>query len=284
MQRQPIIAYWLTGLIIVLTVAAALSGLLWPGIYNDPAPVLPQAYGQDMVTLVVGVPLLVIATVFAVRGSLRGRLIWLGALGYILYTYASFAFGAVYNNLFLLYVALFSLSLFAMMLGMMSLDVGQIGDMFAPDTPVRPLAGYFGLVGFLVGLMWLSEIVLALMTGTLPPTLVESQVHTLFIQVLDLAVVVPLSLLAAVLLWQRRPWGYTLASVLLVKAATLGLAVLAMIVFMAQAGLAVNWGVVALFLGITLAPIVLAVPFLRSLHENEQPPALRPQSVYLWRR
>jgi hypothetical protein len=280
MQRQPIIAYWLTGLIIVLTVAAALSGLLWPGIYNDPASILPQAYGQDLVTLVVGVPLLVVATVFAVRGSLRGRLIWLGALGYILYTYASFAFGSVYNSLFLLYVALFSLSLFAMVLGMMSLDVEQIGGMFASNTPVRPLAGYFGLVGFLIGLMWLSEIVLALMTGTLPPTLVESEVHTLFIQVLDLGVVVPLSLLTAVLLWQRRPWGYTLASVLLVKAATLGLAVLAMVVFMTQAGLTVNWGVVALFLGITLAPIALAVPFLRGLHEDEQPPALRPQSVY----
>jgi hypothetical protein len=41
-----------------------------------------------------------------------------GALGYFLYTYASMAFLTAFNNLFLVYVALFSLSLFAFILAL----------------------------------------------------------------------------------------------------------------------------------------------------------------------
>jgi hypothetical protein len=41
------------------------------------------------------------------RGSLRGRLLLIGILTYFLYVYASIAFGAAYNALFLVYVGLF---------------------------------------------------------------------------------------------------------------------------------------------------------------------------------
>ena len=69
--------------------------------------------GQDAVALFLGVPLMVLSIILYQRGSVSGQLLLAGALGYFLYLYASMALGASYNKLFLLYIAIFSASLFA---------------------------------------------------------------------------------------------------------------------------------------------------------------------------
>lgn len=272
MRKQPTIAYWLSGLVAALAAFVAAVGLFYPAIYRDPPAALPQEYGQDLVTLLLGVPLLLMSLALAARGSLRGRLAWLGALGYMLYTYASYAFGAVFNPLFLAYVALFSLSLFALIVGMLSVDLQELAGRFGRETPVRSVAVYLAAIGGMVALMWLGAIVPALLRGEDPALLAESGTGTLFIQVLDLGVVAPLALLAARLLWRRSAWGFLLAGIVLVKGGTLGLAVLAMIGFMANAGLPVSWGMVMFFSLATLAAAGLAVPFYAGLHERAPAP------------
>ena len=77
----------------------------------------------DAITLVLAIPLLVVSTVLYRRGSLKGGLVLVGALAYFLYNYGSMAFGAAYNTLFLVYVALFSASLFGLVLALTSFDV-----------------------------------------------------------------------------------------------------------------------------------------------------------------
>ena len=82
-----------------------------------------QAIAQDVVTLLVGIPLLLAGAVLSRKGSLRGRLLLAGTVGYFLYTYASFVFGAAYNVLFLLYVALFSLGLIAFIESLLAISI-----------------------------------------------------------------------------------------------------------------------------------------------------------------
>ena len=65
--------------IIVLAVMGTTLGLFREGFYKDPYALQLQAYGQDMVTVGVIVPLLVIGLWFATRGSLRGYFLWLGS-------------------------------------------------------------------------------------------------------------------------------------------------------------------------------------------------------------
>jgi hypothetical protein len=57
-----------------------------------------------------------------------------------------------------------------------------------------------------------------------------------FVFAFDLGLILPLTILGAVWLWQHRPWGYVLASYILVKATTMGLALLAMNWFNLRAG------------------------------------------------
>jgi len=69
------------------------------------------------------------------RSSLRGKLILTGTLGFILYTYITICFGAAYNQLFLVYVALFGMSLYAFVLSMMSFDLKTLPSHFSEKLP-----------------------------------------------------------------------------------------------------------------------------------------------------
>ncbi len=57
--------------------------------FYDTASMADQAQANDLVTLFVGLPMLALSTWLAFRGSLRGRLMLTGTVGYFLYTYMS---------------------------------------------------------------------------------------------------------------------------------------------------------------------------------------------------
>jgi len=281
----------LVALIAVLALVAAGTGVLWQG-NGHPYPFTTlrgetvmmhgrglyryetvsgaaQAIASDVVTLGLGIPLLWISAWLYGRGSLRGHLLLAGTLGYFLYTYASMAFLAAFNPLFLAYVALFSLSLFAFILAMTSIDVAALPSRFSDRLPRRGIAiVLFAIGGFLL-LAWLGRIVPALLTGA-PPYGLESYT-TLVIQALDLGLIVPLAILAGLLLLKARPLGYLLAAVALLKGLTMATAVSAMAVGQVLAGLTVSPVELVVFPGLALANAAMAWMLLR----NVQPSATR---------
>lgn len=259
-----------TLLIAALAAVASAAGLLVDGLYRDAAVMLPQLYGQDLLTLAVGVPALLVAALSAARGSRPGYVAWLGALGYLLYTYVSYAFMAVFNELFLVYVALFGLTLFTLVGGMLRVDASAMARAFG-DRPVRSYVGFQVLVPVLVGLLWLSEIVPAVLSGSVPPSVVAAEVPANAVHVLDLGVVLPAFALSAYWLARGRPWGYVLTGVLLVKGATLGLAVLSMILFMELSGVAVPLPQIIIFGALSLLALVLVARFLLALGGEPRP-------------
>ena len=101
----------------LLAALAAATGLLAPSVYRDVPSWVAQARGQDLVTLVVVVPLMLAAQVGARRGSTRAFLVWLGCVGYIAYSYAIYAFSAHFNSLFLVYVATFGIATYTLVFG-----------------------------------------------------------------------------------------------------------------------------------------------------------------------
>jgi hypothetical protein len=117
--------------------------------------------------------------------------------------------------------------------------------------------------GALLALLWLGRIVPALLSGSVPVEL-ESY-STLFVQAGDLGLVVPLAIVSGVLSLRRRPVGYLLAGVLLVKGATFGLALVAMLLSMAAAGVAVAPVEAVFFVTVALICCVGTFHLIRSL-------------------
>jgi hypothetical protein len=157
--------------VLALTTLASAVGLFAPT-YRDAAPLLLQLYGQDLVTLVVAAPALTVTTYLAARGSLRGYVGWLGVVGYLLYTYASYAVMTAFNELYLVYVALFGLTLYAFVGGLLRLDAPALRRA-VDDRSTRPYLGFLLGTTALVALAWLSDVVPAVLTGTVPAAIRE---------------------------------------------------------------------------------------------------------------
>jgi hypothetical protein len=214
-------------LILLLAVMASLGGLCINGLYRDNSFVTAAWYGNDLVTLTLAVPLLIVSLLYSMRNSARSQLVWIGVLDYMLYNYAFYLFGAEFNEFFLIYVVLFTLSMFAMIFGLSSLDVDGIRLRFNVRSPVRWISGYMVFVACGLSFVYIAQSLGFIMTGQLPPIVMATGHPTSVVFALDLSLLVPGLVLGAIWLWKRQPWGYVLAVALNVKGAlyTLALAI-----------------------------------------------------------
>jgi hypothetical protein len=177
-------------------------------------------------------------------------------------------FLTAFNPFFLVYVALFSLSLFGFILSMMSLDVEEVRRHVQDGFPRRAVASYFIIVAVFLSLAWLGLVASPSLTWT-PPNGLESAI-TMVIQALDLGVIVPTSFLTASLLLRKQAWGYALSSVLLLKILTMGAALIAMIISMILAGVEVDPVTSVIFVIICLSGIILGIITLRNIRDRMQ--------------
>jgi hypothetical protein len=276
---------WIIPLIFVLALLAALAGV-WPstgtpyplttfrgeevtinarGLYYwDTVSSAAQMQANDLVTLVLALPLLGISYWLTLRGSLRGKLLLTGTLGFILYTYITMCFGAAYNKLFLVYVALFSLSLFAFILSMMSFDLSALSTHFSEKLPRGWIAGLLFFAATFLSLAWLGRIAATFAPDAIPAL---DNTTSMFIQAMDLGIIVPVCILSGILLLRRHVWGYLLASVGLTKFLTLGIAVSLMGLNMARVGVPVSVVELVIFPGMALAGVVMTVILLKHVRE-----------------
>ncbi len=210
--------------IAILAAFASAGGLLLDGLYRDNAFVKTTWLGNDAVTLFLAVPILVAAMVVSTRKDPKGLqrplgsyLIWMGALDYMLYNYAFYLFGAAFNWFFLVYAALLALSIFALIVGLMNLDVNGISGQVRKEAPVKWIGGYFLFVASGLGLVYLIQSIGFIFTDNVPAIVTITEHPTNVVFALDLTLLIPWLVLGAVWMMKRKPWGYVIAGILNVK-------------------------------------------------------------------
>lgn len=237
---------WLTLPIAIGTVLVALAGALYPAtIYSNSLSLAAQGQGQDVVTVIVVVPALLLSAWAVWRGVLAAKLIWFGALFYLAYTYAIGAFQVQFNALFLLYVIILGSASYALVLGFNTIEPQRVR--FTENAPVRVLSVIALVIAAAFYFIWLSDVVPALLNGTLPVSVVTDNIPTPSVAVLDMAFFLPLLIAGAVLLWRRQPSGYFVIGTAFSFGILIGIAVMAMIVATAQWGLVDSVSQVAIF-------------------------------------
>jgi len=143
----------------------------------------------------------------------------------VAYTYTGAAFAYAFNELFIVYIALLSLSGAALISGLSSIDVRRLRDGFDAQAPRPSVIAILLIMAVVLCLLWFSQIIPFYTHGTLPEMIVKAKTPTVFVHVLDLGVVVPLNVFS----------GFVL-----VKSATMGLALLSMTAFAIGADLEVD--------------------------------------------
>lgn len=206
------VAYWLTGAVAVAMAVAAAGGAFAPDwLYRDNPLVSATFRGQDVVTLLVAVPLLVLGLVREVRGAASGRVLWLAMLFYALYSYLFYAVGAAFNAFFLLYLAIVGLALYALLC-----SVPRLGSDGADTSTAARVVGvtYLLVVAAGLGLLWVGMSLGYLVTGMVPAPIVASGHPTGVVFAIDLVFLVPPMVIGAVGLLRRRAFGSLLAVVM----------------------------------------------------------------------
>lgn len=233
------------------------------GLYkNDSVSIAAQGKASDFVTLVMGIPLLIVSLFFTNKGSFRGRILLTGTIGYFLYTYMSYTFLWMYNSFFIIYVSLMSLSLFAFILSMMSFDMQNITAHFSKRLPVKFLGGFQIFIAFAIGMLWLGKIAPSISQGKVPVGL--EHYTTLVIQGMDLGIVVPTAFLSGILLIKRKPFGYLLSSVIIIKGITMLSSISAMVINQALNNVDMNISEVVIFPFFNLITIICLVILLKN--------------------
>lgn len=265
-QRWQILS---TVVILGLSILTTISGIFREEHYRDSIEQTPLYQVQDVTILAVGVPVLVGGLLFAMRGSLRGRIVWLGGLAYMTYIWASVGLQVTFNAFFLGYVVLFSLSIITLIGGIATTDANTIR--LSLDDRISPsiYGGFLLVIAGGLAALWLSEIGPAFLAGTVPLIVEEAGQQALVSHFIDLAVVVPSLVIAGVWLYWERAWGYVFAGVALVLGATIAVTISAMTLVILS-GDVISVSPVAIVF--TFIPILiaagLAVKYIASIDDN----------------
>jgi hypothetical protein len=206
----------LARLLLALMIVQAAAGLAWPHLYRDTGWIEATWFGNDLVTIVVAVPLLWWADGSARRGSSRGRLVAAGVTAYAAYNYAFYVFGAALNALFLLYLAALVVSTAALILDLSSPDTQALARNVSPRLPVGVVGSGLIAIGGLLAAVWVGIWAAYVFGGR--PTPVEPEAFRL-IAGLDLSLMAPALISGGLLLRRREGWGGVIAAVASIQAA-----------------------------------------------------------------
>ena len=246
---------WSTVAIVLLVALTAVAGIWWPATYARET-VYTRAGGvaSDIVDLFLVVPILLISGIKAWRGSVPARLVWLGAQGYLFYNFVIYAFGVHFNALVFVYCATLGLCFYAAVFSVPFISLEQVAQAYAPRAPRKTVAIVFLVLSLPTAMFDLREDVDALLSGTIPQSVIATNEPVNFVHILDLAFLLPALCITAILLFRRKPAGYALAPALLALLAIMSAELASIMTVMGRAGFGMSVPMIGSF-------VVLAMGF-----------------------
>ncbi len=231
----------------------------------------PINKGTDAVTLFVAIPAFLITLILLNKShSLRLRMLHGGLLSYFLYYSVSIGFGISYNSLYLVYLILFSSSLYAFIVSLVSINLKDITSKISSRMPHKAIAVFLIFTG-LSTFVWLIEIINSMVNGEPLTNLGISTTEPTFI--LDLGIIAPAALIASVSMFKRKALGYLISPVILTLNSLIGVVVIFQTIFQRMYGVEITIIQFITFVGIfvvmSLVAMVLNVRFLKSINNND---------------
>jgi hypothetical protein len=216
-----------------LFAGAALGGIALPSTYaRESATWAAQGIGQDWVDLALVAPWLAVCAAFALRGSRIFVLLLGGTLAYTLYSMVLYCFAVHFNALFLVYAAALGLSFYALLSLLGALQAADVRSWFSEGAPAGGLGAYSVCLGVAFYVLWLLDVVPALVAGELPASVQAAGLVTNPVEVLDIGIVLPAFIAGGASLAGRRPLGYYLVPVMMAFGIVMNVALVGMTVSM----------------------------------------------------
>lgn len=226
-------AWTLSIILAILMGVTSLVGLIYTdSVYTSEEQIL-SFLANDVINLVIGLPILLISMWLTRRGELVGLLLWPGALLYILYNYITYLVGVPFNLSTLAYFALVFLSAYIIFDLLRRIDQNSIKEQLAQAVTEKVAGWVLVVFGALFFFRATAIIAGAIVNQTMIP------LSELGLLIADVAIST-IWIAGGVLLLQKKPLGYT---------GGLGLLFVGSVLFL------------GLILVLVLQPVLLDAPF-----------------------
>ncbi|MCK5794555.1 MAG: hypothetical protein KAH12_07605 [Anaerolineales bacterium] len=157
-----------TAIALITTVVSGL-GFLLPDMFY-PAPGLVEQYlANDLVNIILGLPLFIAALVLLRRGKLLGLLLLPGALIYVIYNYVGYALGRPWDWISIINLGLVILSLIALVLLLKAMDHQAVMEILEGKVGEKAAGLILVIFGLAFIALAVSTIITGIQEGAIPP-------------------------------------------------------------------------------------------------------------------
>jgi hypothetical protein len=194
-------AYLFTLIIAAIMTIASVDGIINQSTIYPTEELQRTFMPNDVVNLIIGVPILLGSLWLTHREKLIGLLFWPGALLYVLYNYVAYLFGIPFNVLSLLYLSLITMSAYTIIGIVASINGRVVQQRLTGRVPERLAGGV--TAGF--GLLFMLRVVAIMVLAFFNQTSVEST--EIAVMIADF-IVGPAMIIGGILLWRHEALGY----------------------------------------------------------------------------
>lgn len=202
----------------LIALYSALRGILNNELYLaiHRSGILPKnmiwgSQAQDIVSILIAVTTVIISILNWVKPRFLKKCILIGCNWYFMYAFGLYVVQGSYTAIYPLYLVIFSLSMFAMIFGLISVDKTAALQL---SKKLRITLSVF----FLFVVAFLSPIWISKMLGDVA---LRQPGNTYGVYIMDLCIVFPSMLITVYLLLKKNAFGIVLAGICLVKTFTL---------------------------------------------------------------
>lgn len=250
----------------IFTAVASFSGIFIEKTYSkETASYAAQGIGQDLVNLFIVVPVLLLSAFLAYRKNKVGLFLWSGSVFYIAYSYTIYAFAIHFNTLFIIYCAILGLSFYSFVYFIYKSMKEDVLDWFDESVPVKSISVFLFIIASLFYVLWLSEIIPAIITNSTPSSVTESGLLTNPVHVLDLSICLPALIITGILLIRKNKIAFLLVPAFLSFFIFMAIAIIAMLIVMKIRGLEADIQLTVIFGIITFVSMYFLIRYLKKL-------------------
>ena len=168
--------------------------------------------GFDIINIVIVVPIFILGIILILRNKIKGSVVLLSCNVYLTYNYLIGVMGNSFNELFLIWTALFSIGIWGALIIMHSLKQLDTLPLFDEKFPRKTMIGYMLLLAAFLFSSYLIEVISSYANKNVPLNL--QHYTTLELAALELGIMVPLHVMAAILILKKQQNGSLLSLVL----------------------------------------------------------------------
>lgn len=257
-------------LVMFCTVATVIS-ITNNNLYLDGDWANAQWLGQDLVTLVIGMPLLLVSSWKVIlKRSLVWELVLGGVLFYLVYIYAFFLLEVSFTALYFIHLPIFSISLLCLFVVFHDLLNAKNDYAYTHRLTLSTIIGYFLLISAFLFWLWLQDLLKHLTAADYFSDTPDGE-PPLVMHTLDLGIIVPMMVMASILLFKNHTLGLIMIGVLLVMSFLTSSAFMGMALSIYLQGFDLDSKIIVLCSLITLCSLLLSIVYLNRLEIYPKP-------------